>query len=178
MINFLISIALFCGIHTAEITKDIKLNEVTYSKGIYKYRNQNLNGHIVDYYENEQLKFRYTVVDGRLHGAAWEFYPSGELKAERNYTFGKLFGDYTIYFTSGTKKLEMEVKENVYGMGEKIIALKIATKEGKKLKSKGEAILIFQNDKGQALKSSELLAIEEQFAFTINQKGKIIYSNL
>ena len=158
-------------------TKDIDLNDVTYVNGIYKYNDRNLTGHIVDYYENEQLKFRYTVVDGRLHGEAWEYYSDGKLKAERNYIFGKLFGDYKVYFPSGAKKLEMKVKENAYGFGEKVAELKIASKEGKKLKTKGEAKLVFINELGQRQKCSEGLAIEEQFRFEIIKENKVLYSN-
>lgn len=175
--HFFLSVAIFILPLFSHVVKDIDLNDVTYVNGIYKYNDRNLTGHIVDFYENDQLKFRYTVVDGRLHGEAWEYYTDGKLKAERNYIFGKLFGAYTVYFPTGAKKLEMSVKENAYGFGEKVAELKIATKEGKKLKTKGEAKLVFLNESGQAHKRSEGLAIEEQFKFEIIKENKVLYSN-
>ncbi len=157
--------------------KDIDISEVTYEKGLYRIAGRNITGDIVDYYENEQLKFRYSVVDGRLHGDAWEFYNNGTVKAERKYIFGKLFGKYTVYWPNGEARLKMDIKENAYGFGEKVQNLHISSKAGKKLKDKGEAKLVFYNSEGQELRSSENLAITDQFTFKIFQASKEIYSN-
>jgi len=167
---------IFCAAHTSS-AKEFVLSEVTYHKGIYKYQNREISGEIIDYYENDQLKFRYTVISGRLHGEALEFYPNGKVKAKRNYVFGKLFGKYTIYFKDGTTQLEMTVDQNRYGHGEMVKNIAIAKKPGKKLKGDMEGHIVFYNESGQPLKSSENLPIEQQFNFKVFQEDEALYSN-
>ena len=65
-------------------------------KDCIEWTKRNVTGNIVDYYENEQLKFRYSLIDGRLHGDASEFFNNGTVKVKKNYIFGKLFGQYSI----------------------------------------------------------------------------------
>ena len=56
-----------------------------------------MNGDIIDYHENEILKFRYAALDGRLHGEAITYHPNGKIKSIRNYTFNKLFGEFVEF---------------------------------------------------------------------------------
>lgn len=177
MITKLYLISIIAFIAFSSNVKDINISEVTYDKGLYQLAGRNVTGNLVDYYENEQLKFRYSVIDGRLHGEAWEFYDDGTVKAERNYIFGKLFGPYTVYWPNGDVRLKMSVKNNAYGFGETVEHLHISSKPGKKLREMGAAKLVFYDTAGQVMRSSENLAIEEQFSFKIYKESKEIYAN-
>lgn len=175
--NIALSLSIFLLIHFNSVAEEFKLSEVKFVKGVYKIHNKAVTGEIIDYYKNDQLKFRYSVIEGRLHGTAIEFYPNGQIKAERNYVFGKLFGNYSIYFEDGSKHIEMHVDQNNYGNGEKILDLLIAKKNGRKLKKKEDAILVFYDSQGKPLKSSETLPIELQFDFKIILNEEAIYTN-
>lgn len=151
--------------------------EVNFEKGVYKIENKAITGHIIDYYENDQLKFRYKVISGRLHGEAIEFYANGNIKSKRNYVFGKLFGTFTIYFQDGTKNLQMHIDQNRYGQGEHVFELSIAKKPGKKLKSRPDSYIIFYDENGSPLKRSENLPIEQQFNFKVLLDDELVYEN-
>ena len=158
--------------------KEYNIKSVSFNKGIYQVDQRPINGQIIDYYENEQLKFRYTVLEGRLHGKAIEFFPNGTIKAERNYIFGKLFGEYVLYFKNGSQHLTMTVERNRYGQGEEVVDIRMAKKPGRKLKKLGDGYILFFDQQGNPYKSSENLPIEEQSNFKLYHDDQEIYRNL
>lgn len=156
----------------------VLISKVNYEDGQYLFEDRPLTGKIIDYYENEVLKFRYAVLEGALHGSATEYYPDGAVKSERNYTFNKLYGEFTEYFPNGEIKAQFEVGRNSYQKGEAATNIKIAKGKRRKLKDQGSATLIFTNNEGKALSSSEYLSLIEQKSFQlINEKGRVIFEN-
>lgn len=156
----------------------VLISKVNYKDGQYLFENRPLTGKIIDYYENEVLKFRYAVLEGALHGPATEYYPDGAIKSERNYTFNKLYGEFIEYYPNGEIKAQFEVGRNSYQKGEAATNIKIAKGKRRKLRDQGSATLIFTDKKGKALSSSEYLSLIEQKSFQlVNKKGQIIFKN-
>ena len=110
---------------TQSTSDSVLIIEIRFVDGVYYHKDRIFNGDIVDYYENKTLRFCYTVLDGRLHGAARVFYASGKLKSERTYFVSKLFGRFIEYFESGEIRLSFDVKQNAYGKGEIVENLKV-----------------------------------------------------
>ncbi|WP_422005019.1 toxin-antitoxin system YwqK family antitoxin [Roseivirga pacifica] len=157
----------------------VRFKEVTYADGFYTYQDRKLTGEIIDYYEDEVLKFRYRVVDGYLHGTAYEYYHDGSVKTERTYRFNKLHGEYTEFFDSGDVKISFDVEMNAYGGGEKVEGIEFASKPGKKLKDMGNGVLFFFEQGKELDKTSESLSILQQSKIEIRKEegGKVIYKN-
>ena len=168
---FLVTSTLFTPNKTSE---SVLIRDIDYVDGVYYHENHVFNGDIIDYYENENLKFRYAVLDGRLHGLAKEFYASGKVKSERNYIVSKLFGHFTEYFESGEIMAQFEVKHNAYGQGENIEHLTVGElKKGKyKSKSYEEGIIYFLADNGASYGNSEEISILNQTNYRITDKNK------
>lgn len=153
------------------------ISQVEFVDGQYKFENRPVNGEIIDYYENDVLKFRYRVLEGRLHGLATEFYSDGNVKSKRNYTFNKLFGSFVEYFHNGDIKVKFKVGHNAYGSGEYVTELKVASKGSHKLKSKNDGIIHFIAE-DEDLQTSEFISILNQSDYKIlSKEGKMIFKN-
>lgn len=152
-----------------DLAQTVKISEISYKEGIYYHKDQVFNGDMVDYYENEKLKFRYRVQDGRLNGEAIEFFSNGKTKSTRKYYMSKLFGQFTEYFETGEVKTSFEVKLNAYGSGELIEEITIGSlKKGRyKTKSFDSGIIYFLGSEGKVFESSELISILNQTAYRI-----------
>ncbi|MFT6827494.1 MAG: antitoxin component YwqK of YwqJK toxin-antitoxin module [Cyclobacteriaceae bacterium] len=118
------------------------------------------------------MKFRYAVLNGRLHGLAKEFYPSGKVKSERNYIISKLYGQFTEYFESSEILAQFDVKLNAYGQGEIVDHLTIGELKKGKYKSKNydEGIIYFISDNGDSYDNSEKISILNQTNYRIMDK--------
>ncbi len=156
----------------------ILISEVEFTDGLYKFDDRLITGEIIDYYENETLKFRYRVLEGRLHGLATEFYSDGSVKSERNYTFSKLFGSFKEYFPNGDVKVKFKVGLNAYGSGEKVTNLVIASGNRNKLRDKDDCVIHFVGKNNKMLETSENISILSQSNYRlIDKKGKVIFKN-
>jgi antitoxin component YwqK of YwqJK toxin-antitoxin module len=172
-----ISIALILYFHIAqkdEAGKSVLIKEINYVDGVYYHEDMAFNGDIIDYHKNATLKFRYAVLDGRLHGIAKEFYATGQLKSEKHYVISKLYGKFTEYFETGQVRAEFDVKLNAYGQGELIESLKIGEiKKGRyKTQSYDQGIIYFISNQGVSLSNSEELSILHQSNYRITDRKK------
>lgn len=152
-----------------ETTDTVHIADISYDKGTYYYEGHLFNGDIVDYYENQKLKFRYKVTDGKLNGKAVLYYATGKIKSERNYIINKLYGDVYEYYTSGELRASFKVKLNAYGSGEKVEDIIIGTLRKKKLKTKkyDNGIIYFISKEGDTFKSSESIPIRDQMRYKL-----------
>ncbi len=156
----------------------VLISEVEFANGLYKFDDRLITGEIIDYYENETLKFRYRVLEGRLHGLATEFFPNGSIKSERNYTFSKLFGSFKEYYENGDVKIQFQVGLNAYGSGEKVTKVEVASGSKHKLKPKEDAVIYFIDTQDKTLETSENISILSQSRYRLlNKKGKKIFEN-
>lgn len=156
----------------------VLISDVQFVDGLYTVDDKLINGEIIDYYENETLKFRYRVLEGRLHGIATEFYNDGAVKSEKKYTFNKLFGPFKEYFENGDLKVQFEVGLNAYGAGEKVKQVKVASGNKRKLKSKSDGVIYFTKGDKNLETTSETLSILNQSSYKIlDTKGKLIFKN-
>lgn len=156
----------------------VLISDVEFVNGVYTIDDRLINGEIIDYYENETLKFRYRVLEGRLHGAATEFYNNGSVKSEKKYTFNKLFGPFKEFFENGDLKVQFEVGLNAYGAGEKVVGVKVAVGNKRKLKSKNNGTIYFVEGNKDLKTTSETLSILHQSAYKIlDSNGKLIFKN-
>lgn len=154
----------------------ILISEVQFLNGIYNHKDKPITGEIIDYYENDILKFTYAALEGRLHGEATEFYTDGQVKNARNYTYNKLFGNFTEYFENGDIKVQFTVGLNAYGKGELLSDVKIAKEGSRKLKEYEEAVLIFMQGTEETDGTSEEISILSQSQFKIvDDKGKVLF---
>ncbi|MFY0592424.1 toxin-antitoxin system YwqK family antitoxin [Roseivirga sp.] len=163
-----------------EISKSDKvlISDVKFDNGLYMIDDRLINGEIIDYYENEKLKFRYRVLEGRLHGIATEFYKDGSKKSEKKYTFNKLFGTFKEYYKNGDLKAQFDVGLNAYGSGEKVSDVKIAVGKKRKLKGKDDGIIFFLKDEQNIKTTSEMISILNQSNYKIvDDAGKLIFKN-
>lgn len=176
----LTQLILLCGlfIPTSENSDKILISEVEFADGLYKFDARLITGEIIDYYENETLKFRYRVLEGRLHGLATEFYSDGSIKGERSYTFGKLFGNFKEFYKNGDVKVKFNVGMNAYGSGEKVTKLELASGSKHKLKTKTDCVIQFVGVNDKVLDTSENISILSQSNYKlIDKKGKVIFTN-
>lgn len=156
----------------------ILISEVHFLNGIYNHNEKPITGEIIDYYENDVLKFTYAALEGRLHGEATEFYKDGDIRSIRNYTYNKLFGKFTEYFENGDIKLQFTVGLNAYGKGELLTDLKVAKEGNHKLKEYDEAVLIFMDGSKETSGTSEEISILSQSQFKIvDPKGKVLFQH-
>ncbi len=161
-----------------ENSDQILISEVKFTDGLYKFDNCLVTGEIVDYYENETLKFRYRVLEGRLHGIATEFYADGTIKSERSYTFSKLFGNFKEFYENGDVKVKFNVGLNAYDSGEIVTKLEVASGSKHKLKSKTDCVIQFIGDNDKVLDTSENISILSQRNYKlVDKKGKVIFTN-
>ena len=161
---------------TSPKPNQILMCDVTYENGRYLAKDRELNGEIVDYFDNEALKLKYKVIEGRLHGESVMFYKNGQLKFKRNYTFNKLFGEFVEYDQSGEVKVKFKVDLNAYMAGEKILDLQV--RKGNRLKKKGDGIIYFVSDEETPYRSSEEISILDQSSYIIkDDEGDILYKN-
>ena len=157
-----------------ESGKSVLIKEINYVNGVYYHKDIAFNGDIIDYHENATLKFRYAVLDGRLHGIAKEFFATGQLKSERHYIISKLYGKFTEYFETGQVRAEFDVKLNAYGEGELIESLKVGEiKKGRyRTQSYDQGIIYFISNQGVSLSNSEELSISHQTNYRITDRKK------
>ncbi len=168
-----------CNLFMSHPQKDIEttvlMSEVSYKEGIYYFKNRVFTGSIIDYYEDEKLKFRYGVLEGRLHGEAFQYFSNGRVKSKRHYVSNKLFGAFEEHYESGELRASFTVKLNAYNAGEQIEDITVGTfKKGRYKKRKYEnGILYFMNQKGETFESSELISILNQTKYKITDgEGK------
>ena len=147
----------------------VHIHDITYIDGVYYHDNRIFNGDIVDYYENDKLKFRYGVLAGRLNGTATEFFPNGKVKSIRHYTLSKLFGEFVEYHPSGEIRASFKVKLNAYGQGELVEDITIGKLKNGKLKVKeyDKGVIYFVGDEGKVFESSELISILNQTQYKL-----------
>jgi len=161
-----------------ENSDQILISEVKFTDGLYKFDNRLVTGEIVDYYENETLKFRYRVLEGRLHGIATEFYADGSIKSERSYTFSKLFGNFKELYENGDVKVKFNVGLNAYDSGEIVTKLEVSSGSKHKLKSKTDCVIQFIGDNDRVLDTSENISILSQRNYKlVDKKGKVIFTS-
>ena len=174
--KLILTCLIVCCISADKVAEKILISEVHFSGGLYIHKEKPVTGAIIDYYENNILKFTYAALDGRLHGKATEFFEDGDVKSIRNYKVNKLFGDFTEFYANGEVKVQFEVGLNAYGQGEKLTNIKISKGPGKKLKSYEEGTLIFLDANQNALQTSEQISILKQSKFRIvDDNGSVIY---
>ncbi|OEK05035.1 toxin-antitoxin system YwqK family antitoxin [Roseivirga misakiensis] len=175
--TLLFSLLLYPNLETSKSDK-VLISDVAFENGLYMIDDRLINGEIIDYYENEKLKFRYRVLEGRLHGLATEFYSDGSIRSEKKYTFNKLFGTFKEYFENGDVKAEFNVGQNAYGSGEKVTDLKIAVGKRRKLKTKEDGVILFMNEEDEIDNTSEMISILNQSTYKIvDRDGKLIFKN-
>ena len=147
----------------------VLISDITYEEGLYYHKDRIFNGDIVDYYENDKLKFRYRVLAGKLNGEATEFFPSGKVKSVRNYTYSKLFGNFVEYHETGEVKASFKVKLNAYGQGEIVENITVGTLKKGRLKSKSfeSGIIYFVKGDGGMYQNSEVISILNQTHYRI-----------
>ena len=155
--------------HTDNNAETVLIDEISYLEGVYYHNDRIFNGDIVDYYENDKLKYRYAVLNGRLHGEATEYYPNGKVKSVRHYTISKLFGQFTEFYESGEVRASFDVKLNAYGQGEFVENVTVGTfKKGKhKIKEFDKGVIYFVGNEGETFKTSELISILNQTHYKI-----------
>ena len=160
--------------HLNTNAETVLIHEINYVDGVYYHNDRIFNGDIVDYYENDKLKFRYGVLNGRLNGKATEFYPSGKIKSVRHYTISKLFGQFTEYYESGEVRATFKVKLNAYKQGEIVEDITLGTLKKGKLKTKkfDKGIIYFIGNEGETFDTSELISILNQTKYKITDPGK------
>ncbi|MBO3700461.1 toxin-antitoxin system YwqK family antitoxin [Roseivirga sp. E12] len=174
--QLVVLLVLFSSANTS--SDKVLISEVEFANGLYKFDDRLITGEIIDYYENETLKFRYRVLEGRLHGLATEFFSDGSVKSERNYTFSKLFGSLKEYYPNGDVKLQFQVGLNAYGSGEKVTKLEIASGSKHKLKSKDDCVIHFIGADNKPLDTSENISILSQSKYKLlDKKGKVVFEN-
>ncbi len=164
----------FTSFNNEKLADSVRINEIEYKDGVYFFKDKIFNGDIVDYYENETLKFRYAVLDGRLNGVAKEFFPEGEIKSERTYYMSKLYGNFTEYFPNGQIRAKFDVKLNAYGQGEIVENITIGElKKGKhKTKKFDKGIIYFTGASNEILETSENIFILNQTQYKIMDEDK------
>jgi antitoxin component YwqK of YwqJK toxin-antitoxin module len=164
----------------ADNGESVLMKDMNYIDGMYYHKDRIFNGDIIDYYENESLKFRYNVLDGRIHGLAKEYYASGALKSEKNYILSKLYGNFTAYFETGEIRIQFDVKLHAYQKGEIIEKLIIGqVKKGRhKTKTFDEGIIYFLDETGTEFSNSEEISILQQSRFKImdTEMKKILFT--
>ncbi len=151
------------------LSKTVLLSETEFKNGVYLYEKRAFSGNIVAYYENERLKFKCEVFEGKLHGLTSEYFANGEIKSNRNYYLGKLYGNFEEFFDNGQLRLTGKVRSTNYHGGEEMEEITIYTRKGNRLKSKktGKAKIIFIDDKGKHFRSSEEIPIYLQQHYII-----------
>lgn len=176
--KLLLLVTLFYPNSESSKSDKVLISDVEFVNGLYTIEDRLINGEIIDYYENETLKFRYRVLEGRLHGVATEFYNNGSVKSEKKYTFNKLFGPFKEFFENGDLKVQFEVGLNSYGAGEKVAQVKVAMGNRRKLKSKSNGTIYFVEGNKDLNTTSETLSILSQSAYKIlDSSGKLIFKN-
>lgn len=171
LFTFLMS---FIPFDTKKTADSVLINDIQYKDGVYYFNDKIFNGDIVDYYENEKLKFRYGVLDGRLNGIAKEYFPEGEIKSERTYYMSKLYGSFTEYFPNGEVRAKFDVKLNAYGQGEIVEKITVGELKKGKYKSKNfdKGIIYFINSSGNVFETSENISILSQTKYKIVDEDK------
>ena len=158
------------------VSNQFLISDIEYVNGKYLKDGRAVNGDIIDYHENEILKFRYAALDGRLHGEAITYHPNGKIKSIRNYTFNKLFGEFVEFDEGGNVLVKFKVDLNAYQKGENVFDIEL--KKGNRLKSKGEGIIYFISNRQETYRYSEEISILEQTNYFINDiKGSTIFKN-
>ena len=66
---------------------------------------------VKDYYPSGELKAKYRLEDGELHGTYYEYYKSGGYKEQSIYQNGKLNGWRRVYFENGLLNWEAQYKD-------------------------------------------------------------------
>ena len=157
----------------AESAETVRINEITFNNGLYYFEDQVFSGDIVDYYENDRLKFRYGVLQGRLQGLAVEYYAGGKVKSERHYVMSKLFGQFTEYYESGEVRAQFKVALNAYGSGEMVEDITIGTLKNKKHKTKtyDNGVIYFTKNDGTYFTNSEEISLLYQTEYKIMDKS-------
>ena len=160
--------------HLNTNAETVLIHEINYVDGVYYHNDRIFNGDIVDYYENDKLKFRYGVLNGRLNGKATEFYPSGKIKSVRHYTISKLFGQFTEYYETGEVRAAFKVKLNAHKQGEIVEDITLGTLKKGKLKTKkfDKGVIYFIGNEGETFDTSELISILNQTRYKITDSDK------
>ena len=71
-------------------------------------------GECIGYYENGGMKFHYTVVNEKLHGAGRTYYENGRLEKEEFYNNDLLDGPRRYWYPSGELSMESFYKQGMF----------------------------------------------------------------
>ena len=86
---------------------EVKLNNALFGVGL----TSSLNGKVVSYYENGQLRERANFKDGKEEGFWEEYYENGQLKSKVNYQDGKEEGFWEDYYENGQLMMKANHKD-------------------------------------------------------------------
>ena len=86
---------------------EVKLNNALFGVGL----TSSLNGKVVSYYENGQLRERANFKDGKEEGFWEEYYENGQLKSKVNYQEGKKVGFWEEYYENGQLKSKVNYQD-------------------------------------------------------------------
>ena len=86
---------------------EVKLNNALFGVGL----TSSLNGKVVSYYENGQLRERANFKDGKEEGFWEEYYENGQLKSKVNYQDGKEEGFWEEYYENGQLKSKVNYQD-------------------------------------------------------------------
>ena len=67
-----------------------------------------------EYYESGQLKSKFNLADGKLHGPHETYYENGQLKYKWNYEDGKMHGLQKDYEEDGSLSFSIKYENGVY----------------------------------------------------------------
>jgi antitoxin component YwqK of YwqJK toxin-antitoxin module len=95
---------------TKHIGSNIETKESLNQDGlrqIYTYKNGKMDGPVIEYYDNGQIKSQYNLVPTKSgssvnNGLNIEFYESGKVERKINYSLGKATGTSYSYYEDGT----------------------------------------------------------------------------
>ena len=77
-------------------------------------KEKDLNGEIIKYYDNEQVRSKVNYKNGLLCGEVIEYYENGQLRSKKHYEEGKLLGEVIEYYENGQVEVEGYYKDGKY----------------------------------------------------------------
>lgn len=80
---------------------------------IRSYKDNQLDGPISTFYENNMLQCTGTYCAAEKHGKFTYYYPNGLVMKEEHYKHGQLHGKWITYHTNGTKASQKMYKNDV-----------------------------------------------------------------
>ena len=78
------------------------------------YRDAPLNGFVLDYYEDGNLKSKTTYIKGKKHGTSHHRYQNGSIKEIREYAENNKVGYHRGYWPNGNLKFTYHFKDGMH----------------------------------------------------------------